>query len=435
MKKSLVATLLVALLASSMVFAGFSGSASIGAGVNLDTKEYGFLNQGTNVKFNIDLTTASAEKQAEGDVYASIKASLSVFVLNDQKDGSAPADPITAPLNVVAKISEAKIAGKDWYVSILGVPSGLDFAKSPIDTWKVDAKDKYGVKQPKEEKKASFSIPYAKAPGVEVGLLGYTFGFGYKATGTNDDLFTKLQVSAFAKSPEYTVMEGLKVQAGVQYAADKVDADKTKNTNAFGGSVNVSFAKDPIKASIATDLGYNAVTEKFDADVLFNFGYDFLTVDAYYASNVTINSVATKNYISAKVKADLASFNLPLTVTATVKDIASEDKKQDISASVAYKGEGYTAEVGGGYNVGTEIWNVYGKGTLKISAFDVFAGVKVAKNTANEAKVGLMPYVGAKTEKLIPGATLTASWIGDDFGADVLAKKYGTIQATCKIAF
>ena len=69
------------------------------------------------------------------------------------------------------------------------------------------------------------------------------------------------------------------------------------------------------------------------------------------------------------------------------------------------------------------------------SVFNIFAGLKVAKAPLNDAKVGLMPFVGAKTTKLIPGATLTASWIGDDFGADVLAKKYGTIQATCKIAF
>ena len=295
-------------------------------------KEYGFLNQGTNVKFNIDLTTASAEKQAEGDVYASIKASLSVFVLNDQKDGSAPADPITAPLNVVAKISEAKIAGKDWYVSILGVPSGLDFAKSPIDTWKVDAKDKYGVKQPKEEKKASFSIPYAKAPGVEVGLLGYTFGLGFKAIGAKDNLFSNLDFSVFAKTPEYD-FGGVKVQAGAQFATDKENATPDDRVNAVGGSVKVGFEKDPIKASIASDLGYNLLTEKFDADIAANFGYDFVTVDAYFATNVTIDSVAKKNYLSAQAKFDLASFKLPLTVKATVKDIASSDKMQDISAS------------------------------------------------------------------------------------------------------
>ena len=180
---------------------------------------------------------------------------------------------------------------------------------------------------------------------------------------------------------------------------------------------------------------YNLLTKEFDADVAANFGYDFVTVDAYFATNVTIESVAKKNYLSAKAVFDLASFNLPLKITTTVKDIASADKKQDISASVAYKADTYAAEVGGGYNVGTEVWNVYVKGNLTVSSFDIFAGVKVAKNTTNDAKVGLMPYVGAKTEKLIPGATLTASWIGDDFGADVLGKKYGTIQATCKIAF
>lgn len=38
------------------------------------------------------------------------------------------------PVRLRASISEAKVFGSNWYVSILCVPSAPDFAKSAIDT-------------------------------------------------------------------------------------------------------------------------------------------------------------------------------------------------------------------------------------------------------------------------------------------------------------
>ena len=77
MRKSLLATLLVAILASSMVFAGFSGNATVGAFYDFDTNYYGMSN-GTSVNFDLALGTEDVDKKAEGDIYASIKATLSL---------------------------------------------------------------------------------------------------------------------------------------------------------------------------------------------------------------------------------------------------------------------------------------------------------------------------------------------------------------------
>ena len=61
MKKT-IAILLVAILAVSSVFAGFSGKASVGFGGNLDNGNFGFIDQSAKVQFDIDLATATAEQ-------------------------------------------------------------------------------------------------------------------------------------------------------------------------------------------------------------------------------------------------------------------------------------------------------------------------------------------------------------------------------------
>ena len=88
--KKILSVALVALLAASTVFAAVSGSATAGFGYNFDTKDYGFIGNDKNVKFDFELATASVDQKAEGDVYAAIKASFAIVALSDQKDGIDP---------------------------------------------------------------------------------------------------------------------------------------------------------------------------------------------------------------------------------------------------------------------------------------------------------------------------------------------------------
>ena len=179
MKKT-IAILLVAVLAAGSVFAGFSGSASVKAGYNFETGDYGFFSNGTNAKINVDLDNQVGEKAGEGDVYASIKATLAVKVINNTFDG-ADMGYVDPAVKAKVFLNEAKINGEDWYVSIKGLMSSYpDFAKSAIDTykdvdhdwdWNYESSDKIDVA-------ASYKPGYAKAPGVEASYKDFVVGLG-----------------------------------------------------------------------------------------------------------------------------------------------------------------------------------------------------------------------------------------------------------------
>ena len=385
MKKT-IAILLVAILAVSSVFAAFSGKASVGFGGNLDNGNFGFIDQSTNAKIDLELATANAENVGEGDIYASIKASLVVRLYNGEK-GATPDKPnnntgLWLPVDVA--IDEAKVGGENWYVSILGMPDGPDYAKSAIDTYDVkEKKDDYSFTKADYTGNYSFSVPYADTNGIEVGLFGYKFGFGLLGDYNEDNswkLEDNLKFSVFAETPEYD-FGGLTVQAAATYsysgydrlesgvalkpgaaASTTIDPDTGKpewsyagfsRTNAIGLAAKVGFANDTLSASIATDMGFNLEGDKFedvfDMDLAANFGWSFLTLDAYYATtaksgegvvgayewDATLNdnkggykwnadkwgSKYSDDVLSFQAKFDLNTFDVPVAITASVKDV------------------------------------------------------------------------------------------------------------------
>ena len=375
MKKT-IAILLVAILAVSSVFAAFSGKASVGFGGNLDNGNFGFIDQSTNAKIDLELATANAENVGEGDIYASIKASLVVRLYNGEK-GATPDKPNSQDgkwLPIDVAIDEAKVGGENWYVSILGMPDGPDYAKSAIDTYDVKKKvDDYGFTKADYTGNYSFSVPYADTNGIEVGLFGYKFGFGLLGDYTDVDGWKQedhINFAVFAETPEYD-FGGLTVQAAATYSYKSFDRllgegttiPTTTNvtgtlpatyggfakTNAIGLAAKVGFANDTLSASIATDMGFNLEGDKFedifDMDIAANFGWSFLTLDAYYATtaksgegvvggvdwNADLNryewnvdkwgSKYTDDVLSFQAKFDLNTFDVPVAITASVKDV------------------------------------------------------------------------------------------------------------------
>ena len=109
MKKT-IAILLVAVLAVSSVFAGFSlsGEANVKLVGSFDDKTLGFTNGDNKVKVAIE--GATAEKVNEGDIYAGIKAVLS-FKASTFTNGSTDFATADKPFITVDKleISEAYI--------------------------------------------------------------------------------------------------------------------------------------------------------------------------------------------------------------------------------------------------------------------------------------------------------------------------------------
>ena len=378
MKKT-IAILLVAILAVSSVFAAFSGEAKLGFGGNLDNGNFGFIDKSADVKFDLELATADAESVGEGDVYASIKATFALKLSTGEKKygegdpyggiynggaeyeaGKAPNTyPTTTAMYgtfanyIIADITEAKVGGENWYVSLLGIADAPNYAESAIDTYTVeDGYDKYGMARDDFDKAYNYGVGFEKAPGVEVSVYDYKVGFGLLGDYNDDDnwkLEDNLKLSVFAETPEYD-FNGLTLQAGAVYsysAFDKLDkgavvkytTDPDKARNAIGVSAKVGFANDTLSASVATDMGFNLAEKKakdvFDMDIAANFGWSFLTVDGYYGTYVKSGETPTpvagdfdktsssykENVLSFQAKFDLNTFDVPVAITASVKDV------------------------------------------------------------------------------------------------------------------
>ena len=374
MKKT-IAILLVAILAVSSVFAAFSGEAKLGFGGNLDNGNFGFIDKSADVKFDLELATADAESVGEGDVYASIKATFALKLSTGEKkygegdpyggiyNGGANigtvADPVKGVMYgtfanyIIADITEAKVGGENWYVSLLGIADAPNYAESAIDTYTVeDGYDKYGMARDDFDKAYNYGVGFEKAPGVEVSVYDYKVGFGLLGDyddGDNWKLEDNLKLSVFAETPEYD-LNGLTFQVGAVYsysAFDKLDkgavkpyaTDPDKARNAIGVSAKVGFANDTLSASVATDMGFNLAEKKakdvFDMDIAANFGWSFLTVDGYYGTYVKSGETPTpvagdfdktkpdykENVLSFQAKFDLNTFDVPVAITASVKDV------------------------------------------------------------------------------------------------------------------
>ncbi|NLZ69514.1 MAG: hypothetical protein GX903_11020, partial [Spirochaetales bacterium] len=391
MKKSLVATLLVALLASSMVFAGFSGNATVGAFYNFDknpkgSNDFGFAN-GTSVNFDLALGTEDVDKKAEGDIYASIKATLSFSFIDTDADGVKANDPINNwTIKPIAKITEAKVGGENWYVSILGTVNRLDLAKSAIDTWEVKNEiDDYGRLKADYDKNASYAIPNTKAPGVEVNYAGYSLAVGGKKVyqkaiidAKPDPILEGVQtaITVHAKTPEISLMEGLTLQAGAAFNKGAKVTAKSDEGMYAGGSVKVAYAKDPLTLSLASDMGYSLADKKLNADVAAQAKYDFIAVDAYYATNVVfgVKEDNIANLLSARLITDLNSFNVPVKLTVAGKDLVNA---QNLSAEVEVAFSGLTLKPNFGYGIKSKDLSFGLKAEYKMDILTAKAGVAV----------------------------------------------------------
>ena len=455
MKKT-IAILLVAIMAVGSAFAAFSGSAQVGVGANFDTGEYGFIGNSTNVKFDVELATENVENVSEGDIYASVKASFGLKLMSDE-DGISAGNPIVSNgadhlagvtnfmdggigVGLYANIDEAKIGGANWYVSLLGLADVNDFAKSAIDTWTVEDEidSDWGYKKADYDKNATYKVAYNKAPGVEVGIYDFVVGVGFKAKAVQEPEFDALAQKAFtlyAKTPEFEVIDGLTIQAGATYATvDAGYADADKDVNAFGASAKVAYASDLLSASVATDMGYDIDAEKFGTDVAANLGFEFVTVDAYYATDVTVDGKDIEDLLSLQAKLDLTGFNVPVGLTLKGKDLVNA---QDLSATVDLTFGSFKVSPTVGYVVETETFKA---GVAAEYVCDYFTAKAETNIKTAFVDDDLVWDASASIENttLIPGATIKLAWSDakDLLNNDTTAEnEYGKIVASLKVEF
>ena len=466
--KKILSIALVALLAASTVFAGFTGKASVGLGYNFQDESYGMSNA-TETKVTFEATTETAGAEGEGSVFAGIKASFTM----KQDDVKAKGK---ASWSVEPKIEAAYVKGEDWSVSILGAQDSQDFAASAIDKTYDAAADAFGG--------STVAVEVAKAPGITAEYKGWTVSGGfvkgeYVATKAEDKYYfygyeknadgnaTSLPGwrGPQAKAPEnFVVLD--KVKASTSTAAVKKDVvnysltvatpdmvfgDVTvgfgaavgndKEAANLGLSAKAGYANDQLSASVASDLviaGIGNDEVAFDADVAAKFSFAPVTVDAYYATKASTanklfapkSNATAENLLSVKVAADLSSFEVPVKVSAYAKDIVNA-QVLGVSASAAVD----ALEVGASFDYGIkeEAYLLGATVSYEFDAFTVAAGINY------ESTEKLYANASVETASIIPGATLKLAYgpVSEKgkVTTNLLDEKYGKIDATCTIAF
>ena len=430
--KKIISIALVAALVATSAFAAFSGDASVSFGYDTTSKVWGFAN-GKSLSVSVDIASEAAEKVAEGDIYAGIKASMEVGIKPNHGDKAIYNDGPASDLGIWAKVSEAYVTNGEWKVSILGSVGAPDYAKSAIDFSYSQAKDAFGVAYgPYAVATAkSYKLPTVAQKGVTATMAGYKVGLGL--VGKADDV----AFNVFAETAEYEVAEGAKVQAaaivanGTKKVGDKTVADTDKI--GVGASVKASYATDAVTVKAAADLG----VENVNNDAVVNFDTAVAVAVEPVTADVYFSKVADKNYLSAQVAADLEV----VSGDVYVLDILGDDIR--VGADVKYPA---TEEITVSANVEmtTESQDLSVSANVKYAAekFTAKCGVAYGMNLKAEGAEVLSATASIETKAVIPGATLSLSYGKDSAGntMNFLADKddaqnFGAVTAKCKIAF
>ena len=430
--KKIISIALVAALVATSAFAAFSGDASVSFGYDTTSKVWGFAN-GKSLSVSVDIASEAAEKVAEGDIYAGIKASMEVGIKPNHGDKAIYNDGPASDLGIWAKVSEAYVTNGEWKVSILGSVGAPDYAKSAIDFSYSQAKDAFGVAYgPYAVATAkSYKLPTVAQKGVTATMAGYKVGLGL--VGKADDV----AFNVFAETAEYEVAEGAKVQAAaiVANGTKKVDDKTVADTDKIGvgACVKASYATDAVTVKAAADLGVEYVNNDavVNLDTAVAVAVEPVTVDVYFSK------VADANYLSAQVAADLEV----VSGDVYVLDILGDDIR--VGADVKYPA---TEEITVSANVEmtTESQDLSVSANVKYAAekFTAKCGVAYGMNLKAEGAEVLSATASVETKAIIPGATLSLSYGKDSAGntMNFLADKddaqnFGAVTAKCKIAF
>lgn len=447
MKKGFI-VLLVALLAACSVFAAtMSGNASINAGYNLETTEWGLKNgTGMSAGFTFELAADSGDfgSKGEGDLYAEIAADFygEIVVGEDEtvwKDKGYVWTQVPS-LNGTgswvglgvdgvwrARITKANIIYKDITFGILNAGGGYDYAKtyykevsdSVTHTYKADSKVKMG-----KTLVDGFTVTYSDL---------FTAGFGATGKGTDEyKIFGQAQLTA---------IENLKL-AGYGYLAN----DKKE----VGAAAAYTFEADKLSASAAADFTYKSGV-KAALEVSANATYENYSVDAYY---VTVDNFNT-NKLDAKVSAKFDE-GIVASASAEVRDIIGNAQK--ISAAVNFNEGIVITKVTGKTNLGAKTFEVGCEGKVDAFKFGASYGTKydfsahtVKANVEYKANmftakanttVGFTSDAVTKAEvgasitstKLIDNCTVSLAYSKADF-AKTADHNLGKIDLSATVAF
>ena len=397
--KKVSTLLLTGIIGSSMLFAGFSGEATISNELfNLDNHEFGFTTQASSIAAEIEFSTQTGEAKGEGDIYAEITASLTLTI---DEAGSITADP--------AEVTAANIVGDGWKVSILGVNGPVDYAADTI------------IDQGDDEEVYNYSVTGTTVVGVAVTLDDLaTVSVGYVG---DFDALENTTAYVSVEPAEIEISEGMTVQVGASLYLDNTLG------NEVGASAKLAYAADDYSASVAVDTGYeNGI---LDYDAALNVVMSPITLEAYYGTTNT-NSVndtdgaysAIDDVLHVKAVTDLADFDVPVTLTLSGLDLVNT---QALSAQADITlNEELVANVNGGYTLTGGAWYVGAGAIYTVADYVADANVTYLGGDTFKADASI------ESTTFVDGATLTLAWAGGD---DLLNSNLGSITASCLIEF
>ena len=405
MKKILSIALIAALVATS-AFAAFSGSAALKAGVDLDSKNYGFINSDSETLiFTFEFASGEVSASGEGDLRAEIAADFSVGF-----DYDTTADDLVTDASVI-EITKANIIYKDVTVGILGAGKSATYAAD----YHLDDDGK----PVRDEVKGLDGVP-----GFTVSAFGFNGGFGLKG---NADAET-YAVLAHAQTKSFDLAEGVTAQAA---AGMKV----TESASVFGVSAKTAFVKDAISADAAVDFGFG---EKVAVDFAANAAYDFVSANVYYGTEDGFES----NKLDAMVAAEKA-VNENITVGGSVDftDIIIDAREIAISADGTFAFAPVTLGASASYSVFAKDLEVSADVTYGADLFTAKAGVVFGTTIDTEDSSYVYATASISSDKVVDGATISLAYApAKDSGVVVTnylkdGTKLGTIYASATIAF
>ena len=405
MKKILSIALIAALVATS-AFAAFSGSAAIKAGVDLDSKNYGFINSDSETLiFTFEFASGEVSASGEGDLRAEIAADFSVGF-----DYDTTADDLVTDASVI-EITKANIIYKDVTVGILNAGKSATYA---ADYHLDDDGDPI----------TNYVKALSGVPGFTVSAFGYNGGFGFNGDADAETY----AVLAHAQTKSFDLAEGVTAQAA---AGMKV----TESASVFGVSAKTAFVKDAISADAAVDFGFG---EKVAVDFAANAAYDFVSANVYYGTEDGFKS----NKLDAMVAAEKA-VNENITVGGSVDftDIIVDAREIAISADGTFAFAPVTLGASASYSVFAKDLEVSADITYGANLFTAKAGVVFGTTIDTEDSSYVYATASISSDKVVDGATISLAYApAKDSGVVVTnylkdGTKLGTIYASATIAF
>ena len=496
MKKGII-VLLITVLAAGLVFADFSGSASINFGVSLDKKGWGFTNSQAldqySFTFALDSQSSTKGEDHQTGVWAEISAEVYAVILADKKSG-VPSPVIDSDW----EITVANIHINDFTIGILGPKAAYNYATS----WTNDKDTTYHTPNYNYANGDSFDH---SAGGFNVSYQGYTVSFamnnaytagtaasedkevepkwfkddkaaeaagydsskkiiGYESGSTTEaygawyyvvkgdkesSASSKLTVFTNVETKAFELADGMTLQAAANFIMVGKDSKPV-----VGGALKYAYKADKLSLGLSTDVQFDADSKVVSLDALATGKYDFIDGAVYFGSDM-LGKDGAQYVLEAKLGATIpVSEEVKVKLSAEVDDLNFANKENALKKAT-YKASASTtidkltasASMTFGKDIDKNSKTKASRQGLAIGAnleykADKFT-VKAGATVGLEAKSGKFAYYGIKpsasisTSSLVENCTLALAWSGANFVAEDVLKtaSNGSINASAKISF